>query len=62
MDTLHLLLNAVTVSVIASTMFAAGLGATIEALRGVFTDVPLLVLALPAGRAVPGCSKGATPR
>lgn len=46
MDTLHLLFNAVTVVFIAATMFAAGLGATIAALRGVFTDVRLLLLAL----------------
>ncbi|MER5358576.1 hypothetical protein [Streptomyces sp. NPDC002785] len=52
MDTLHLLFNAVTVIFIAATMFAAGLGATVEALRGVFTDVPLLVLALLANTVV----------
>ncbi|WP_329528735.1 hypothetical protein [Streptomyces sp. NBC_01462] len=46
MDTLHMLFNAVTVIFIAATMFAAGLGATIPALRGIFTNVPLLVLAL----------------
>ncbi|MFI9324482.1 bile acid:sodium symporter family protein [Kitasatospora aureofaciens] len=46
METLHLVLNAVTVIFIAATMFAAGLGATVPALRGVFTDVPLLLLAL----------------
>ncbi|WP_327241587.1 hypothetical protein [Streptomyces sp. NBC_01320] len=46
MDTLHMLFNAVTVIFIAATMFAAGLGATIAALRGIFTDVPLLLLAL----------------
>nr|WTB29550.1 hypothetical protein OG781_08625 [Streptomyces sp. NBC_00830] len=46
MDTLHMLFNAVTVIFIAATMFAAGLGATIPALRGIFTDVPLLLLAL----------------
>lgn len=46
MDTLHLVLNAVTVVFIAATMFAAGLGATVAALRAVFTDVPLLLLAL----------------
>ncbi|WP_066949018.1 bile acid:sodium symporter family protein [Microtetraspora fusca] len=48
MDTLHLLLNAVTVIFIATTMFAAGLGATPAALRAVLTDLPLLLLALPA--------------
>ncbi|MEV7686956.1 bile acid:sodium symporter family protein [Streptomyces bungoensis] len=46
METLHLVLNAVTVIFIAVTMFAAGLGATVSALHGVFTNVPLLVLAL----------------
>lgn len=46
MDTLHMLFNAVTVIFIAATMFAAGLGATIPALRAIFTDVPLLLLAL----------------
>ncbi|WP_393073491.1 hypothetical protein [Streptomyces sp. LN704] len=46
MDTLHMLFNAVTVIFIAATMFVAGLGATIPALRGIFTNVPLLVLAL----------------
>ncbi|WP_051844015.1 bile acid:sodium symporter family protein [Streptomyces sp. NRRL S-813] len=52
MDTLHLVLNAVTVVFIAATMFAAGLGATLPALRGVFTDVPLLLLALLANMVV----------
>ncbi len=46
MDTLQLLFNAVTFVFIAVTMFAAGLGATTAALRAVFTDVPLLLLAL----------------
>ncbi|GAA0701954.1 hypothetical protein GCM10009548_88760 [Streptomyces malaysiensis subsp. malaysiensis] len=46
MDTLHLVLNAVTVIFIAATMFAAGLGATMGALRAVFTDIRLLLLAL----------------
>ncbi|MFF5213481.1 bile acid:sodium symporter family protein [Streptosporangium sp. NPDC000396] len=46
MDTLHLLFNAVTVIFIATTMFAAGLGATLSALRAVFADLPLLLLAL----------------
>ncbi|MFF9654103.1 bile acid:sodium symporter family protein [Streptomyces sp. NPDC014622] len=46
METLHLVLNAVTVIFIAATMFAAGLGATVSALRGVFADAPLLLLAL----------------
>ncbi|MEU6593534.1 hypothetical protein ABZ923_30645 [Streptomyces sp. NPDC046881] len=34
METLHLVLNAVTVIFIAATMFAAGLGATVPALCG----------------------------
>ncbi|MFG2908985.1 bile acid:sodium symporter family protein [Kitasatospora sp. NPDC048286] len=46
METLHLVLNAVTVIFIADTMFAAGLGATVPALRGVLADIPLLLLAL----------------
>ncbi|MGW1679174.1 bile acid:sodium symporter family protein [Saccharopolyspora sp. NPDC002376] len=46
MGTLHLLFNAVTVIFIAATMFAAGLGTTISALRDVFADLPLLLLAL----------------
>ncbi|HEX4656119.1 MAG TPA: bile acid:sodium symporter [Streptosporangiaceae bacterium] len=46
MDCLHLLFNAVTVIFIAATMFTAGLGATIAALRGILTNVPLLLLAL----------------
>ncbi|WP_144126096.1 bile acid:sodium symporter family protein [Catellatospora sichuanensis] len=52
MDTLHLLLNAVTVIFISTTMFAAGLGATLSALRAAFTDVPLLVLVLLANLVV----------
>lgn len=51
MDALHLLLNAVTVIFIAATMFTAGLGATVAALRGVLTDVPLLALTLIANMA-----------
>ncbi|WP_405142788.1 bile acid:sodium symporter [Sphaerisporangium sp. NBC_01403] len=46
MDTLHLLFNAVTVIFIATTMFGAGLGATLSALRAIFADLPLLLLAL----------------
>ncbi|MFD0339615.1 bile acid:sodium symporter family protein [Streptomyces sp. NPDC127117] len=46
MDALHLVLNAVTVIFIAATMFAAGLRATVPALRGVFADLPLLLSAL----------------
>jgi hypothetical protein len=38
MHTLHLLFNAVTVIFIAATMFTAGLGATIAALRGILTN------------------------
>lgn len=52
MDTLHLLLNAVTVIFISSTMFAAGLGATLPALRAAFTNVPLLLLVLLANLVV----------
>ncbi|WP_127355203.1 bile acid:sodium symporter [Actinacidiphila soli] len=52
MDTLHMLFNAVTVIFIAATMFAAGLGATIAALRGIFTNAPLLLLALLANMVV----------
>ncbi|MEU7825515.1 hypothetical protein [Catellatospora sp. NPDC049133] len=52
MDTLQLLLNAITVIFISSTMFAAGLGATLPALRRAFTDVPLLVLVLLANLVV----------
>lgn len=48
MDTLHLLLNAVTVIFIAATMFAAGLGATLSALRDALTNLPLLALVLVA--------------
>ncbi|WP_027943342.1 bile acid:sodium symporter [Amycolatopsis taiwanensis] len=46
METLRLLFNAITVIFIATTMFAAGLGTTVEALRSVFTNIPLLALAL----------------
>ncbi|HEX3960132.1 MAG TPA: hypothetical protein VHZ03_26435 [Trebonia sp.] len=35
MDALHLLFTAVTVIFIAATMFAAGLGTTLSALRGI---------------------------
>ncbi|MGW7007039.1 bile acid:sodium symporter family protein [Streptomyces sp. NPDC054933] len=52
MDTLHMLFNAVTVIFIAATMFAAGLGATIAALRSIFTNAPLLLLALLANMVV----------
>ncbi|MFJ2028139.1 bile acid:sodium symporter family protein [Streptosporangium sp. NPDC087985] len=46
MDSLHLLFNAVTVIFIATTMFAAGLGTALSALRAVFADLPLLLLVL----------------
>ncbi|ADP79637.1 bile acid:sodium symporter family protein [Pseudofrankia inefficax] len=46
MDALHLLFNGITVVFIAATMFAAGLGATMPALRAIVTDIPLLLLAL----------------
>ncbi|MEV6866826.1 bile acid:sodium symporter [Streptosporangium subroseum] len=52
MDVLHLLFNAVTVIFIAVTMFAAGLATTLPTLRAVFTDLPLLSLALLANLAV----------
>ncbi|MFI1838365.1 hypothetical protein ACH433_34870 [Streptomyces olivaceoviridis] len=52
MDALHLVLNAVTVIFIAATMFAAGLRATVPALRGVFADIPLLAPALIANMVV----------
>jgi BASS family bile acid:Na+ symporter len=43
---LQLLFNAVTVIFIATTMFAAGLGATLPALRAVFANVALVLLVL----------------
>lgn len=46
MNTLQLLFNAITVIFIAATMFAAGLGATLPALRAVFANVLLLLLVL----------------
>ncbi|MFF3919225.1 hypothetical protein ACFYZB_38435 [Streptomyces sp. NPDC001852] len=52
MDALHLVLNAVTVIFIGATMFAAGLRATVPALRSVFADIPLLLLALIANMVV----------
>ncbi|MFB6957022.1 PQQ-binding-like beta-propeller repeat protein [Streptomyces sp. NPDC056309] len=52
MDILYLLFNTVTVIFIATTMFTAGLGATISALWGVFADFPLLLLALLGNLAV----------
>ncbi|MBB6345810.1 BASS family bile acid:Na+ symporter [Nonomuraea muscovyensis] len=52
MNTLQLLFNAVTVIFIAATMFAAGLGATLPALRVVFSNVPLLLLVLLANLVV----------
>ncbi|MFF2011231.1 bile acid:sodium symporter family protein [Streptomyces sp. NPDC058195] len=52
MNTLHLVLNAVTVIFIAATMFAAGLRATVPALCGVLADVRLLSLALTANLVV----------
>ncbi|MEU8204755.1 bile acid:sodium symporter [Streptosporangium sp. NPDC049046] len=48
MDALHLLLTAITVIFIAATMFAAGLGTTLPALRAILTAPLLLVLALTA--------------
>ncbi|MEV7008128.1 bile acid:sodium symporter [Streptosporangium sp. NPDC051022] len=52
MDTLHLLLNAITVIFIAATMFAAGLGTTLSALRAILTAPLLLVLTLAANLVV----------
>jgi BASS family bile acid:Na+ symporter len=52
MGTLHLLFNAVTVIFIAATMFAAGLGSTLSALRTAVTNLPLLLLALVANLAL----------
>ncbi|MEU6089726.1 hypothetical protein ABZ865_23535 [Streptomyces sp. NPDC047085] len=52
MDRLQMLFNAVTVIFIAATMFAAGLGATVAALRSLFTSVPLPALALLANMVV----------
>ncbi|MFI7690089.1 bile acid:sodium symporter [Nonomuraea sp. NPDC049655] len=46
MNALHLLFNAITIVFIAATMFAAGLGTTLPALRAVLTNVVLLVLVL----------------
>lgn len=40
MKTLHLPFNAVTVIFIAVTMFAAGVGSTLAALRTAVTNVP----------------------
>ncbi|WP_326822897.1 bile acid:sodium symporter family protein [Streptosporangium sp. NBC_01756] len=51
MDVLQLLFNAVTVIFVAATMFAAGLGATLPALRAVFGHLWLLVLVLLANLA-----------
>ncbi|GAA4621187.1 bile acid:sodium symporter family protein [Actinoallomurus vinaceus] len=52
METLHLLFNAITVIFIAATMFAAGLGATLPALRAILATPLLLVLALVANLVV----------
>jgi bile acid:Na+ symporter, BASS family len=52
MDALHLLFTAVTVIFIAATMFAAGLGTTLSALRGIVANLPLLALALLANMVV----------
>ncbi|MBB4915982.1 bile acid:sodium symporter family protein [Streptosporangium saharense] len=46
MNALQSLFNAITVIFIAVTMFAAGLATTVSALRAVFTDLRLPVLAL----------------
>ncbi|MFI7462017.1 bile acid:sodium symporter [Nonomuraea sp. NPDC049646] len=52
MNALHLLFNAITIAFIAATMFAAGLGTTLPALRAVLTNVVLLVLVLLANLVV----------
>jgi hypothetical protein len=52
MNALQLLFNAITVIFIATTMFAAGLGTTLSALRAVFTDLPLLLPAVLANLVV----------
>lgn len=52
METLHLLFNAITVIFIATTMFAAGLSATLPALRAILATPLLLVLALLANLVV----------
>ncbi|GAA3129134.1 bile acid:sodium symporter family protein [Streptosporangium carneum] len=52
MDTLQLLFNTVTVVFIATTMFTAGLGATLSALRAVFATPALPLLALVANLVV----------
>src|SRR6266542_2500329 len=52
MAALHLLFHAVTVIFIAATMFAAGLGSTLAALRAAFTNVSLLLLVLLANLVV----------
>ncbi|MFD1541832.1 bile acid:sodium symporter [Nonomuraea guangzhouensis] len=52
MNALQLLFNAITVIFIAATMFAAGLGTTLPALRAVFTDLPLLLLTVLANLVV----------
>ena len=46
MEALRLLFDAITVTFIAVTMFAAGLGATLPALRAIFATPLPLVLAL----------------
>ena len=52
METLRLLFNGITVIFIAATMFAAGLGTTLPALRAIVTTPLLLVLALLANLVV----------
>ncbi|ACZ87397.1 bile acid:sodium symporter [Streptosporangium roseum] len=52
MNALQPLFNAITVIFIAVTMFAAGLATTLPTLRAVFTDLPLLLLALLANLVV----------
>jgi BASS family bile acid:Na+ symporter len=52
MEALQLLATAVAVIFIAATMFAAGLGTTLSALRGTVTNLPLLMLTLVANMVV----------
>lgn len=52
MDTLHLLLNVVTITFIMATMFAAGLGTTLRALGTTLSNIRLLLLALLANLVV----------
>ena len=46
MDTIVLVINILVVTFMVSTMFGAGLGTTVEAITGVFSNVPMLLLVL----------------